>query len=143
VDDCTEGSVIGTLSLSGYQRPLIRERRFHQKVIRSGSLILQQFQTGGFLDLMKQSALAAISSHNAITLISANRLLWPRHLGVDDALCRRLELLELIPYIASRRRLTNCYSERCGHPICCAKNAPEQHYYFLNWFVWPCALLKK
>jgi hypothetical protein len=61
-------------------------------------LILQQFQTGGFLDLTEQSTLAAISSHNALTLISARiNVLWSRHLGMDDAQCRYPDLLELDP----------------------------------------------
>jgi hypothetical protein len=71
---------------------------FGQQRLLSETEILRQFQTGGFLDLTEQPTLDTISSHNALTLIGARTdLLWTQHLGVDDALCRRQDLLEFNP----------------------------------------------
>ena len=82
------------LSPAGYAKRFL----FGQQRLLSETEILRQFQTGGFLDLTEQPTLDAISSHHALTLIGARTdLLWTQHLGVDDALCRRQDLLEFNP----------------------------------------------
>jgi SAM-dependent methyltransferase len=82
------------LSPEGYAKRFF----FGQQRLLSETEILRQFQAGGFLDLTEQSTLDTIASHNALTLIGARTdLLWTRHLGVDDALCRRPDLLAFNP----------------------------------------------
>jgi hypothetical protein len=82
------------LSPEGYAKRFF----FGQQRLLPETEILRQFQSGGFLDLTEQPTVDAVASSNALTLIGARTdSLWRRHLGLDDALCRRPDLLEFNP----------------------------------------------
>ena len=75
----------------------------HQRLLPEAE-ILRQFQAGGFLDLTEQPTIDMLSSNNALTLIGARSdLLWRRHLGLDNKLCYRPDLLEFNPLYCIER----------------------------------------
>jgi SAM-dependent methyltransferase len=60
--------------------------------------ILRQFQTEGCLDLTAQADVDSLASSHALTLAGARTdTLWDKHAGLDDALCRRPDLLGFNP----------------------------------------------
>jgi hypothetical protein len=60
--------------------------------------VLHQFQTSGCLDLKAQSDVRSLVSSQVLTLVGARaETLWEKHTGLDDAMCRRPDLLGFNP----------------------------------------------
>lgn len=71
---------------------------FGQQRLVAEREVLRQFQADGSLDLTEQASIEALDSSNAITLMGArNASMWRRHEFLDDALCRRPDLLSFNP----------------------------------------------
>jgi len=82
------------LSTEGYA---VRFSFGHQRLVPEHE-VLHQFQANGCLDLTAQSDPISMTSCNALTLLGARtEKLWNKHSGLDDALCRRPDLLGFNP----------------------------------------------
>jgi SAM-dependent methyltransferase len=66
--------------------------------------VLHQFQAGGCLDLTEQEDIRSLASSHALTLVGARLgTLWEKHAGLDDAMCRRPDLLGFNPLYRAER----------------------------------------
>jgi SAM-dependent methyltransferase len=71
---------------------------FGRQRLMPESEVLHQFLAGGCLDLTEQSDIRSLASSDALTLVGARtETLWEKHAGLDDALCRRPDLIEFNP----------------------------------------------
>jgi SAM-dependent methyltransferase len=71
---------------------------FGQQRLMSEHEILHQFQTSASLDLTAPSDIRSLVSSRALTLVGARtETLWKKHASLDDALCRRPDLIGFNP----------------------------------------------
>jgi hypothetical protein len=77
---------------------------FGQQRLMSEHEILHQFQTSASLDLTERSDVRSLVSSHALTLVGGRtESLWRKHAGLDDALCRRPDLLGFNPLYRAER----------------------------------------
>jgi hypothetical protein len=77
---------------------------FGQQRLVSEQEILHQFQTSASLDLTAPSDVRSLVSSHALTLVGARtESLWSKHAGLDDALCRRPDLIGFNPLYRTDR----------------------------------------
>jgi SAM-dependent methyltransferase len=82
------------LSADGYAKRF----SFGRQRLMAEPEILRQFQTEGSLDLTAQADVDSLASSHALTLVGARTdTLWDKHASLDDALCRRPDLLRFNP----------------------------------------------
>lgn len=71
---------------------------FGRNRLMAESEVLRQFQESGSLDLTAQSEGRSLASSHALTLVGARtETLWRKHTSLDDAFCRRPDLLGFNP----------------------------------------------
>lgn len=82
------------LAVQGY----VRRFAFGQQRVLPETEVLRQFQVEGALDLTVQLPPNVLESSDALTLMGARKgHLWRRHPFIDEALCRRQDLIAFNP----------------------------------------------